>query len=261
MGMGGMSGMGGMNFGKQRTPDMIHELFIPLESIYTGRKKVISVRRNVVCIDCRGQGGIDATKCNICKGAGIVLMQQQNGPFIMQTQRKCTNCDGSGKTIAKENICTTCTGKGHKMEKNTVDIIIPAGVPNGHTITMKGMADEHVGYETGDLFIVIKIKPHEKYTRQGNDLITTVAINLVTALVGGIVQFEHLDGHQLNITLPKGKVTRHGDTVVTSNRGMPVLGNPGSFGDLRVTFHIEMPSDAWAMQVSDAVVRKVLAEK
>ena len=159
----------------------------------------------------------------------------------MQSQRKCPTCDGTGKIIAKENVCRSCNGNGRKIDKTTVEIIIPAGAPNGYTVTAKGMADEQVGYETGDLLIVLREKPHEKYTRQGVDLVTTVAIDLATALIGGIVQFEHLDGHQFLITLPKGKVVRHGSTTVTVNRGMPIMTNPGSFGDLRVVFHVEMP--------------------
>lgn len=74
-----------------------------------------------------------------------------------------------------------------------------------------------------------------------------------------MVKFVHLDGREITVTLPKGKVTRYGDTVSVAGKGMPKLPGEG-YGDLRITFHVEMPSDAWAMKVSESVVRKVLSE-
>jgi DnaJ family protein A protein 2 len=177
----------------------------------------------------------------------------------MQSQRPCTTCNGGGKTHSKDTMCKTCSGKGHNQEKTTLDVNIPAGAPNGYIITKKGMADEKVGFETGDFHFVVREKPHDSYTRVGDDLLTKIAINLATALVGGIVTFKHLDGRELSVTLPKGKVTRYGDTVSVAGKGMPSLTND-TYGDLRITFHIELPSDAWAMKVSESIVRKVLSE-
>ena len=239
----------------QRTSDAVHELHLPLDVFYTGKTKNVNIKRNVVCKGCNGKGGSDPKTCDICHGTGIIIVQQQNGPFLMQSQRPCHTCKG-GKTHSKETMCKQCTGSGHRQEKTMVEVKIPPGAPNRYVVTLKGMSDERVGHETGDLHFQVIEKPHDTFTRYGADLATKVAIDLPTALVGGIVTFRHLDGNEMTVTLPKGKVTRYGDVLTIAGQGMPNVNGKGH-GDLRVTFHIELPSDAWATQVNEAVVRKI----
>lgn len=244
---------------KQKTPDVVHEIHLPLDSLYTGKTKTMSIKRTVFCKPCKGKGGNDPKKCNACAGTGTVIVQHQNGPFLMQSTRPCSTCHSTGKTHSRESMCLQCSGKGTVQEKTLVELNVKPGTPNGFTITKKGMADERLGFESGDLHFVIFQKPHDAYTRVGDDLLTKVAINLTTALIGGVVTFAHLDGKELSVTLPKGKITRYGDTITISGKGMPKFTGAG-YGDLRVTFHIEMPTDAWAMKVNESVVRKILQE-
>lgn len=177
----------------------------------------------------------------------------------MQTQRPCTTCDGKGKTHTRETVCGKCTGKGHHSVKEHLEVVVPAGTRDGFVVTKKGFADEHVGFETGDFHFVIREKPHGVYTRSGDDLRTKVAIDLTTALVGGNVRFEHIDGSELQVTLPKGKVTRFNDTLTIQGKGMPKMSDNSTHGDLHVTFHIEMPSNDWAKKVDETIVRKILS--
>ena len=90
--MPGMNGMHGDMFegGRRKTPDVLHEIHLALDTIYNGCKKMIAVKRTMICTDCKGQGGSDPKTCSDCRGMGMILVQQQNGPFLMQTQKGCT---------------------------------------------------------------------------------------------------------------------------------------------------------------------------
>lgn len=256
-----MGGFGNMFTGKQKrkTEDVVHELHVPLDILYTGKTKHISIKRTVQCKDCCGAGGSDSIKCNDCKGHGSNWTQQQNGIFMTYCQQTCASCEGKGYSFSKEAMCTKCEGKGHVQEKTTIEVVIPAGAPVGYTVTRKGLADEIKGCETGDVHFVVREKPHEIFTRIGNDLLRKVNIDLATALVGGIIKMVHIDGKELKMYLPRGKVTRYGDVLVVAGGGMPKLTGDGN-GDLRITFNIDLPSDSWAMKVNESVVRRVLEE-
>ena len=261
---GGGGGGNPFRTSARKTPDAIHELHLSLEAFYTGKVKSVNVKRNVLCKGCNGKGGSDPKQCTVCHGMGAVLVQQHNGPVIIQSQRQCHTCKAFGKIHTKDTMCKHCSGNGLVQEKTPVEVRIPPGVPNGYVITMKGMSDERVGHETGDLHFQLIEKSHDTFTRCSQDIMTKIAINLGTALLGGIVTFQHLDGKEMSITLPKGKVTRYGDTITISGKGMPnfnrVRDASGAFGDLRVSFHIVMPSDAWAIQANEAVVRRLLKD-
>jgi DnaJ family protein A protein 2 len=260
--MGGFFGPDGDAF-QRKTPDVLHEIRLTLDSMYKGVKKIIAVKRTVICQDCQGKGGSDPRDCRSCRGAGLVLVQQQNGMFIMQTRQPCSPCKGTGKVHDESKCCKTCNASGYAKVKTTVEIDIPQGVPDGYTMVKKQMADEKVGFETGDLHIRIREIPDNLYTRTGHDLHTTVAIDLPTALVGGVVQFKHIDGRDVSISLPKGIVTKFGDTITVAGKGMPIFPTDkkrtAAFGDLRVTFHIKMPSDEWSAKANESVVRKLFS--
>lgn len=252
---GGM--FGGFGIPKQRnvTPDVVHEISLPLESFYSGRKKTISVKRNTICQDCGGKGGSSTEVCTKCRGQGAILVQQQNGPFIMQSQQRCPSCEGKGKIVPKDKACKSCGAKCYLAVKSNVELVVPPGAPNGHVITIPNMADEYVGMSTGSLHIVVKEKKHENYTRHGDSLLTQVTVDLATALVGGNVQFKHLDGQDVEMKLEKGHVISTGDQKTITGRGMPVMNRDGEFGDLVVTLRIQMPSDEWAKRVDERAIR------
>jgi DnaJ family protein A protein 2 len=249
---------------KKKTSDVLHEIHIPLEAIYNGCKKMIAIKRTTLCTDCKGQGGSNPQNCKVCRGVGMVIIQQQNGPFLMQTQKPCSDCKGTGKYHEEGKKCKICDTSGYSKTRTTVEINIPAGVPNGYVVTKKNMADEQVGFETGDLHIRIREMQHATLTRSRCDLHMKLAINLPTALVGGIIQFQHINGKQISVNLPKGKITRYGDSVCVSGKGMPKFpienANGNSFGDLWITFNIEMPSDTWAKNANESVIRNLFSE-
>jgi len=177
----------------------------------------------------------------------------------MQQQCPCQTCNATGKTHSKESLCGRCAGKSTTTKKTVVEVKIPPGAPNGFIITKKGLADEQLELETGDFHFVVREKPHSRFTRIVNDLAIKITVDLATALIGGKVTFDHIDGTDLTITLPKGKIIRYGDTMCVKEKGMPHLTGEG-FGDLRITFIIELPSDDWAKTVNETVVRRVLME-
>lgn len=262
----GMAGMHGFPFGfngqqqVRRTPDIQHDLFLPLETFYTGKKKNISIKRQVICTNCKGDGGLNPEICKSCRGVGIVVVQQQAGPFMMQRQVECTACKGKGKIIPEKNSCTSCDKSGYKTEKHTLEVNIPPGIDNNFIFTVPKMANEKVGMQPGNLHIVLKEKKHDRFVRDGMNLRTNVAIDLATALVGGIVQFKHIDGTELEITLRKGSVIHHGEKLTIGKKGMPSAQDSDIHGDLEVTFIVTFPSDDWAKQINDSVVRRIFAE-
>jgi DnaJ homolog subfamily A member 2 len=261
--MGGMGGFPGFfhgrHGGKPRTPDVLQDIHVTLDQLYHGKKKNISITKTVVCKSCAGEGGKNVTKCSPCRGRGSIVIVHQNGPFIQQIQQPCDHCRGSGKSFSKEDMCGTCKGTGHHEQKKTIEIMVPPGTPSGYMLMLKGESDERVGHETGDMRLRVLQKPHDRFTREGNDLSTKVTIDLVTALIGGAICFEHLDGQQVTINLPKGKVIQHGEVLLVQGRGMPIL-NTTSFGNLKVIFDVKMPSNNWAKKVSDSAVKKLLRE-
>jgi DnaJ family protein A protein 2 len=257
-GMHGHSGMPGAKRKGGRTTDLAHELQVPLDHLYSGKKKTVHIKRTVVCKECKGHGGKNEQVCAPCKGSGSVFLQTQNGPFMMHVQQACHKCNGHGKSFSKEDECKQCATKGHVQTTETIEVNIPAGAPNGHTITFSGKADEREGFETGDLHFVLVQQQHESFKRKGNDIITSVPIDLSTALVGGTVHFKHIDGTPLKAKLQKGKVIRVGDTMSMPGKGMPIMGRDKEYGELHVNFDIQFPSDEWSRRVSEKQVRDLL---
>ncbi len=250
---------GGSQHQAKRTSDVMHEIGLPLETFFTGKTKTLSIKRQVVCTTCKGEGGTSPEKCQSCRGVGVVMVQQQSGFMMFQTHVKCSKCNGKGKIIKAENECKICSASGYKNEKQSVEITIPPGIPNNYVYTLKGYADEKVGMDTGNLHIILQEKKHDRYVRNGVNLETTVAIDLSTALVGGVVEFAHLDGSIVTLTLPKGKVVRQGSTLMVKKKGMPTFESPDVFGDLKVTFHVEFPTDEWSKKANDSQIRKILS--
>ena len=253
---------GGRQRGPRETPQLkptVRPVEITLRDAYHGKTVTISVERNVVCVGCHGKGGVDPKTCTACKGKGAILKMQQLGPnMYTQTQAECKDCSATGKIIEKKNICKDCNGKKMATKNEKIDVPIPGGVPDEDKILISAKGNEHPEYRTGDLIVIVKIKPHAVFKRNKNDLYIDKSISLVEALTGFSFNLEHLSDQKVTIKSTPGAMVSHKDVMSVSNLGMPHPKSPMSHGNLYITFNVQMPDKLSAEQIE--TLKKVLPE-
>lgn len=192
-----------------RGADMRYNLEIGLEEAARGTETKIRIPSLEECGTCHGTGaktGTEPTTCTTCGGHGQVRIQQG----FFSVQQTCPRCGGSGKMIA--NPCETCHGEGRVKKHKTLSVKIPAGVDNGDRIRLAGEGEAGVnGGPSGDLYVVIHLKEHPVFKRDGGDLHCEMPISFATAALGGDVEIPTLDGHA-KIKIPaetqSGKIFR-----------------------------------------------------
>jgi len=135
------------------------------------------------------------------------------GPMIQQIQQPCDECSGTGEVINQKDRCKTCNGRKTVSEKKTLEVHIDKGMKGGQTITFRGESDQAPGVTPGDVVIVIEEKPHERFQRKENDLITDVEIDLLSALAGGAFAIRHLDDRALVVNILPGEIIHDGKPV------------------------------------------------
>jgi DnaJ family protein A protein 2 len=159
--------------------------------------------------------------------------------MIQQIQSPCEDCSGTGEIINAKDRCTNCKGKKVLPEKKFLEVHIDKGMKGGQTIQFRGESDQSPTAEAGDVVIVIEEKPHERFRRQENDLITDVEVDLLTALAGGQIAIKHLDDRALLVKIEQGEVVKHG----ASHRFVVLLSYPSyCSGEVKVIHGQGMPS-------------------
>ncbi|KAI4899882.1 hypothetical protein NFI96_012076, partial [Prochilodus magdalenae] len=241
---GGLFGfMGGQgrsrNGGRRRGEDMVHPLKVSLEDLYNGKTTKLQLSKNVLCSTCNGQGGKSGAvqKCTTCRGRGMRIMIRQLAPgMVQQMQSVCTDCNGEGEVISEKDRCKKCEGKKVIKEVKILEVHVDKGMRHGQKITFGGEADQAPGVEPGDIVLVLQEKEHETFKRDGHDLHMTHKIGLVEALCGFQFSLKHLDGRQIVVKYPAGKVIEPGSVRVVRGEGMPQYRNPFEKGDLFIKF-------------------------
>jgi molecular chaperone DnaJ len=236
-GLGDIFGFGGGNrrAGPQRGADLRYDLEIKFEQAATGAETTIQIPRHEACESCRGNGaapGTSPTTCPQCRGSGQLRYQQ--GFFTVA--RTCGQCRGAGKVITKP--CPECRGQGtiERMRKLTVKI--PAGIATGQRLRLSGEGEAGtLGGPPGDLYVVIFVREHEFFQRDGNDLHCTVPLAFTTLALGGEIKVPGLDGDE-TVKIPES--TQTGTTFKLRGRGMPDVSGRGH-GDLLVTVQAVTP--------------------
>ncbi len=236
---GGAAGAGGQRRagGQQvfRGSDLSYAMEISLEEAANGRETQIRVPTWESCDTCKGSGakpGTSAKTCTTCNGAGTVNMRQ--GFFAIQ--QTCPTCHGTGKIIPEP--CTVCSGAGKLKKQKTLEVKIPAGISEGMRIRSAGNGEPGTnGGPPGDLYIEIRVKQHDIFERDGDDLHCTVPVALTTVALGGTIEVPTL-GSKAEIELPEG--TQHGKTFRL--RGKGIKGLRSSYpGDLYCHVAVETP--------------------
>jgi len=234
-GAGGAHRSGGWSSGAQRGSDLRYSLDLTLEQAVAGTKINITVPTYVSCEECIGSGaekGSGSVSCTTCHGAGQVRMQQ--GFFSIQ--QTCPTCHGSGKVI--KNPCKACSGQGRVRKSKKLSVNIPAGVDTGDRIRLSGEGEAGVnGGPNGDLYVEVKVKSHEIFRRENNDLYCDVPVNFVMTALGGEIDVPTLNG-RIKLKIPAG--TQSGRHFRIRGKGVPGV-RGGAKGDLLCNVIVETP--------------------
>jgi molecular chaperone DnaJ len=190
---GGGGGGGNRRDRVYRGADLRYNLEIGLEEAARGTETKIRIPSLEECGTCHGSGakpGTTPTTCTTCGGHGQVRIQQG----FFSVQQTCPHCGGSGKMVT--DPCTACHGEGRVKKHKTLSVKIPAGVDNGDRIRLAGEGEAGInGGPSGDLYVVIHLKEHAVFKRDGDDLHCEMPISFATAALGGEVEIPTLDGH------------------------------------------------------------------
>ena len=231
---GGRSG--GRRSRAQRGADLREDITIEFEEAVFGTEKKISYRKHETCEVCRGSGSVGGkppATCRICAGHGQVRYQQ--GFFSIA--RTCPACQGAGSVIS--DPCTRCKGQGRVVQQKTIDARIPAGVEDGTRIRFSGVGEAGThGGPGGDLYVVLHVKEHPVFERQGNNLHCVVPISITQAALGAEIPVPTLEGEQ-TLRIPEG--TQSSTTLKIRGKGVPALNSRGK-GDLFVEVRVETPT-------------------
>jgi molecular chaperone DnaJ len=212
---------------------------LDLEEICFGTERELTVETAVRCDKCGGTGCADNSKpqtCGICKGRGEI--QQVTRSFIgnVMTSRPCNNCSGYGTVIPSP--CSECAGDGRVRSRHTISVKVPAGVEGGNRIHLAGQGEVGPGGgPAGDLYVEIIEKPHEFLIRDGKDLHISIAISMVAAALGTVVEVDTLDGKQ-QVEIKPG--IQSADAVTLRGFGVTKFRANGR-GDLIVHVEVETP--------------------
>jgi molecular chaperone DnaJ len=222
--------------------DLQMALSISFEEAAQGTEKKISLSRFVACSSCHGSGSHNQrppSTCDVCHGQGEVRRQQ--GFFMMSTP--CPKCHGSGQMIT--DPCPSCHGEGRVKKKIELEVKVPAGIDTGQRLKLTGEGDVGInGGPSGDLYVVIQVRPHSIFTREGADLDCVVPISFSQAALGAEIEIPTLKG-LIQLKVPAG--TQSGKKMRIRGKGLPKLTGYGE-GDLYVTLQVETPSQLNAEQ-------------
>jgi molecular chaperone DnaJ len=242
-----MFGGGGRDSGRDGS-DLRYDLEITMEEAARGVEKEISFRKLATCERCDGAGAEPGSKrvtCPTCRGAGQV---RRSGGIIVFTQT-CPTCGGAGVKVEKP--CTVCRGEGRVAKTTKLNVRIPPGVDTGSRLRSAGNGEAgSAGGSAGDLYIVLSVKEHELFERQGDDLFCEIPIKFTLATLGGTIEVPTLFGKG-SLKIPAA--TQSGTTFRLRDKGMPSL-RGGRQGDQLVRVHVEVPQSLTAEQ------RKLLEE-
>lgn len=242
---GGASGFGqGRGRGQAGPPrgaDMEVTVEIDFRSAVFGTSKEIRVRVPVPCSTCGATGakpGTSATTCSVCGGAGEIRQVRQSILGQMVTARPCPRCNGMGQEI--QTPCPDCRGEGRRTEEKAYTVDIPAGVDEGNTLQLGGRgAAGPRGGRPGDLFVHLRVKPDDRFLRQGNDLVHVLHVPMAQAALGAHLRYETLDGTE-DLVIPRG--TQPGKVFRLRGRGVPDVNGRGR-GDLLVQVVVDTPTE------------------
>jgi len=222
--------------GQSSGVDLRYQMEISFEEAALGVEKEIKFEKDALCETCEGSGAKAGTKpktCKTCKGAGQVRFNQ--GFFTLS--RTCSACMGRGSVV--EEKCESCRGRGKNKKATNVQVKIPAGIDNEQRLRLRGEGEiSEPGGRPGDLYVVVFVKDHPLFKREGEHLLLDLPISFVQAALGTEVEIPTLGG-TTQIKLAAG--IQHGELKRLRSKGIARLNGSG-FGDLIVRILVETPT-------------------
>ncbi|KQY87386.1 MULTISPECIES: molecular chaperone DnaJ [Paenibacillus] len=224
----------------QRGNDLQYTMTIEFKEAVFGKETDITIPRTEGCDTCHGSGAKPGTKpetCTVCKGSGQQEVVQ-NTPFgRMVNRRACSNCSGTGQIIKEK--CTTCSGSGKVRKQRKIHVRIPAGVDDGAQLRMTGEGEGGLrGGPAGDLYIVIRVKSHDFFEREGDDIYCEIPLTFAQAALGDEIEIPTLT-EKVKLKIPAG--TQTGTYFRLKGKGVPRLRGMGQ-GDQHVKVVVVTPS-------------------
>ncbi|HEV7941876.1 MAG TPA: molecular chaperone DnaJ [Solirubrobacteraceae bacterium] len=233
----------GGQFGGRSGPasggDVAVSVEIELTEAAQGKHVDVAYDAVEVCEHCHGNGaepGTPIETCNRCGGSGQ-LQGVTRTPFGQMVRTVvCDTCHGDGRLASQP--CRPCRGRGRKAAKQKLSVEVPAGIADGQRIRIggRGHAGE-AGASAGDLYVLVRVRPDERFLREGDDLVTALSVPAPLASLGGAMQVPTLDG-EMEIEVPAG--SQPGEIITVRGQGMPEL-RRGRKGDLRVLLDVVVP--------------------
>ena len=247
-GFGGFSGFGGSSKSSSRArkgSDTLYGMQIDFMDAVYGCKKDIDLEYYEECEDCDGKGGHGESTCSECGGRGVVIKQTNTILGTIQTKTTCPECKGTGKTYKSK--CNKCRGNGKVKVSKTITIDIPAGIDNGEQLRLAGKGEAGInGGPNGDLYIEIRINPHELYRRDGNDIYIDLPVSITDLCLGCKKTIKTMDG-EVELKIKEG--SQPGDVLRIKSKG---INNPDSWrkGDFYCVLKLIIPTSLSRKQKS-----------
>jgi molecular chaperone DnaJ len=220
----------------QRGADLRYNLEIELADVLAGFESQIKIPKMRPCTECEGSGaraGTSPVRCDVCGGAGQVVLQQG----FFRVSRPCDACSGAGEIV--RDRCAECRGQGRVEGQQTINVRIPAGVDTGTRLRLTGEGEAGIaGGPAGDLYVVVNVKTHELFERDGPDLHCQVPVTMVQGALGAEIDVPTLDG-KVKLKIPAG--TQSGKVLRLRNKGLPTL-RTTSRGDQLLHIFVETPT-------------------
>ena len=227
--------------GPRRGNDLQLELLLSFSEAVHGVSKEVEITKMEPCSGCEGSGAKKGSKpvvCTSCKGKGQVVHSQ--GFFMVQTT--CPACRGQGKII--KDKCVDCKGGGTQRAESKLNVTVPAGVDEGQTLRLAGKGEASVqGGSPGHLYVILRVEPDKRFIREGENILSDVKLNYLTAILGGEVEIPTLDDECTGTeTIEVQAGTQPDDVHVRRGQGIAVPGRgKASRGDHVIRYKVEIP--------------------
>lgn len=228
---------GGFSRAQQRGSDILYETSLDLEDVLSGKKIEAEIKKEIICDSCKGSGaspGSEKKTCSSCNGQGQVRTTRKMGFASFVTVQPCSSCMGEGMII--ENPCKECKGQGKKHGTKKVSFDIPAGVDNGD-YAIQGEGNEVPNGVNGDLIVRVRIKPHDKFKRDGYDIFYDQEISMIDAALGCDMKVPTLEGEE-KIKIESG--SQPNTIIKLKGKGVPSMTSRGR-GDQYVRLVVNIP--------------------
>ncbi len=210
---------GGRGQRQSRGNDVETSIELTFEQAVFGVEKELRLNLNDTCSHCKGttaEPGYELKTCDTCKGSGQVVQAMRTVFGNIQQAHVCPTCKGSGKV--PEKVCTVCRGKGVEKKHQDVKLKVPAGIDDGATVRLREHGEAMANGPKGDLYVNIRVKPHKKFTREGELILSEEHVSMVDAALGTEIEVDTVDG-PVKMKVPAG--TQSGTDFKLSGHGVP----------------------------------------